>query len=200
MSYTSYMLGINNYLVEDYTMKSKKDSDLEMLKEGAQFGSGVAAGKGLKSALNAILSSKAGTVAKMLPKALSRSAGAGALAASLVPEDMSKGSTEAERKLEMGEPMSEEDYAQLEAMKFDAKREQQKGPTPEERKSNRNLLNKWVIGKEIDDEMRAEEAQEEAQEEPMDEIPQEDDGGVDPEEAKKMKVDELLRKLRMHNI
>jgi hypothetical protein len=191
---------INNYLVGDYTMKLKKDSDLEILKQGAQLGGGVAAGQGLKGALNSILSGKAGAVAKMLPKALGRSTGAGAVAASLVPEDISAGSTEAERKLEMGEPMSEEDYAQLEAMKFDANRAMQKGPTPEERKSSRNLLNKWVIGKEIDDEIRAEEAQDEAQEEPMDTIPQEDDGGVDPEEARKMKVDELLKKLRMHNI
>ena len=177
-------------------MKLKKDGDLEILRQGSQLGGGVAAGAGLKGALNSILSGKAGAVAKMLPKALGRSTGAGAVAASLVPEDISAGSTEAERKLEMGEPMSEEDYAQLDAMKFDAKREQQEGPTPEERASSRHQLNKMVIGKEIDDEMRAEEAQEEV----MDTIPEEDDGGVDPEAAKQMRIDEMLKKLRMHNI
>jgi len=186
---------INNYLVGDYTMKLKKDSDLEILKQGAQLGGGVAAGQGLKGALNSILSGKAGAVAKMLPKALGRSTGAGAIAASLVPEDISAGSTEAERKLEMGEAMSPEDYAQLDAMKAESRGESTR-PDPEEARSARHALNKMVLGRELDREMEAEEAQEE----PMDEISQEDDGGIDPEEAKQMRIDEILKRIKMHNI
>lgn len=189
MSYTSYMLGINNYLVEDYTMKSKKDDELEILRQGAQLGGGVAAGAGLKGALNSILSGKAGTVARMLPKALGRSAGVGAVAASMVPDDISKGSTEAERKLEMGEPMSAEDYAQLDAMKAESRGEPTR-PDPEEARSARHALNKMVLGRELDQEMEAEDAQEE----PMDEMSQ------DSEEAKQARIDEILKKLRSHGI
>lgn len=176
--------------------KNKKDSDLDILKQGAQLGGGVAAGAGLKGALNAILSGKAGTVAKMLPKALGRSTGAGAMAASLMPEDISKGSTEAERKLEMGEPMSEQDYAELDAMKKEAMGNRPAGPSEEEARSARHALNKMVLGRELDREMESEEAQEE----PAEDIPEEDDGGLDPEAAREMRIEEMLKKLRMHNI
>jgi hypothetical protein len=181
-------------------MRLKKEPEDRLAESVKMAGAATAGATGLKGALNAILSGKAGAVAKMLPRALGKSAGAGAIGAAIAPEELSSGSTEAERKLEMGEPLSDKDYAELEAMKYDASRALRKVPTPEERKADRNLLNKWVIGKQIDDEMRAEEAQNEAQEEPMDEIPQEDDGGIDPEEARRMNIDELLKKLRMHNI
>jgi hypothetical protein len=176
-------------------MKYKKDSDLEMLKQGAQLGGGVAAGAGLKGALNSILSGGAGTVAKMLPKALGRSTGAGAVGASLMPEDISAGSTEAERKLEMGEAMSPEDYAQLDAMKAESRGEPTR-PDPEEARSARHALNKMVIGRDIDQEMEEEDLQQDVEEEDF----QEPDGGLSPEDAKQMRIDEMLKQLRMHNI
>jgi len=163
----------------------KKDKDLELLKQGAQLGGGVAAGAGLKGALNSILSGKAGAVTRMLPKALGRSTAAGAIGASLLPEDISKGSTEAERKLEMGEPMYDEDYRELDRMKA----ESFKGSLDEEERAKaRHELNKMVIGRDIDKQM----AEEEEFQEP--------DGGISPEEAREMEIERMLEKLRMLNV
>lgn len=156
-------------------MMKKKDSDLDILKQGAQLGGGVAAGAGLKSALNSILSGKAGSVAKMLPKALGRGAGAAGIAMAMSPEDVSAGATEVERKLEAGEPLSEDEAMELQLMKDQAKEEMDRG-MDEEAAAQRRAAGRREFTKEM--------------------LDYESEPEMSEEDLKEMRKEELLKQLR----
>lgn len=178
-------------------MKNRKDNDLEILKQAGQLGGGVAVTTGLKGALNSILSGKAGTVAKMLPKALGRGAGAAGIAMAMSPDDVSKGATEVERKLEAGEPLSEQEALELENMKMQAGEEMRRAANPEARSAEAKEASKFLNKAILDRETEPTE-QEMVEQDPVDDA--EAESGISEEAAKKMRTDELLKKLRMFNI
>lgn len=178
-------------------MKLKKESDLDILKQAGQLGGGVAATAGLKGALNSILAGKAGTVAKMLPKALGRGAGAAGLAMALSPDDVSPGASEVERKLEAGEPLSEDEAMELQLMKDQAKDDMDRAGREEaatqERTQGRREFNKMMMDYET------EPTEEELQDsEPVDDA--EEESGVSEEDAKQMRIDELLQRMKRFNV
>lgn len=153
----------------------KKDSDLDILKQGAQLGGGVAAGAGLKGALNSILSGKAGSVAKMLPKALGRGVGAAGIAMAMSPEDVSAGATEVERKLEAGEPLSEDEAMELQLMKDQAKEDMDRG-MDEEANAKRLAAGRREFNKEM--------------------LDYESEPEKSEEDLREMRKEELLKQLR----
>jgi hypothetical protein len=178
-------------------MRLKKEPEDRLAESVKMAGAATAGATGLKGALNSILSGKAGAVAKMLPKALGRGAGAGGLAMAMSPDDVSPGASEVERKLEAGEPLSEDEALQLQLMKDEAaegmKRAVDEEADAQRRTQGRREFNKMMMDYET------EPTEEELQDsEPADEL--EEDTGVSEEDAKQLRVDELLKKLKMHNI
>jgi hypothetical protein len=178
-------------------MRLKKEPEDRLAESVKMAGAATAGATGLKSALNSILSGKAGAVAKMLPKALGRGAGAGGLAMAMSPDDVSPGASEVERKLEAGEPLSEDEALQLQLMKDEAaegmKRAVDEDADAQRRTQGRREFNKMMMDYET------EPTEEELPSyEPVDEL--EEDTGVSEEDAKQMRVDELLKRIKKFNI
>lgn len=174
-------------------MKLKKEPEDRLAESVKMAGAATAGATGLKSALNSILSGKAGAVAKMLPKAL----GAAGLAMALSPDDVSPGASEVERKLEAGEPLSEDEAMELQLMKDQAKDDMDRAGREEaatqERTQGRREFNKMMMDYET------EPTEEELQDsEPVDDA--EEESGVSEEDAKQMRIDELLQRMKRFNV
>jgi len=178
-------------------MRLKKEPEDRLAESVKMAGAATAGATGLKGALNSILSGKAGAVAKMLPKALGRGAGAGGLAMAMSPDDVSPGASEVERKLEAGEPLSEDEALQLQLMKDEAA-EGMKRAVDEEADAQRRTQARREFNKMMMDYETEPTEEELPSYEPADEL--EEDTGVSEEDAKQMRVDELLKRIKKFNI
>lgn len=176
-------------------MRLKKEPEDRLAESVKMAGAATAGATGLKSALNSILSGKAGAVAKMLPKALGRGAGAGGLAMAMSPDDVSPGASEVERKLEAGEPLSEDEALQLQLMKDEAA-EGMKRALDEKAAKQRHTQGRRAFNKEMldyDSRLTEEDLQDS---EPVDEVEEESVIDEPIDEDKQMRMDELLKQLK----
>lgn len=176
-------------------MRLKKEPEDRLAESVKMAGAATAGATGLKSALNSILSGKAGAVAKMLPKALGRGAGAAGLAMALSPDDVSPGASEVERKLEAGEPLSEDEALQLQLMKDEAAegmaRAKNKAEFDKKARSSNKELNRMILEREIaptEEELQDSEPVGKVEEESMIDEPVDED--------KQMRIEDLLKELK----